>query len=129
MLYFGTRACLFKSTRSQDPTVMRMLSKLQNKGKAALPDKLQEVLSGIPRPPGTCSPPQGLMGWPVGNQGRSEVGRAGSKHPLGRKEAQAGGKMPQPSSGAGPWLKFAGHSLVWGDYEGPASSAQAFVFI
>ncbi|XP_039091839.1 angiotensin-converting enzyme-like protein Ace3 [Hyaena hyaena] len=43
MLYFGTRARLFKISRFQDPAVKRMLSKLQNIDKAALPqDKLRE---------------------------------------------------------------------------------------
>lgn len=70
MLYFGTRACLFKSARAQDPTVKRMLSKLQNIGKAALPDKLQEVMTGIPRPPGTCSPHPGVHGLAGGEPGQ-----------------------------------------------------------
>ncbi|XP_045746145.2 angiotensin-converting enzyme-like protein Ace3 [Mirounga angustirostris] len=43
MLYFGTRARLFKTSRFHDATVKRMLSKLQNIDKAALPqDELQE---------------------------------------------------------------------------------------
>ncbi|XP_040495792.1 angiotensin-converting enzyme-like protein Ace3 [Ursus americanus] len=43
MLYFGTRARLFKTSRFQDPAVKRMLSKLQNIDKAALPqDELRE---------------------------------------------------------------------------------------
>uniref|UniRef100_A0A8C3WTT6 Angiotensin-converting enzyme n=1 Tax=Catagonus wagneri TaxID=51154 RepID=A0A8C3WTT6_9CETA len=42
-LYFGTRAHLFKIDDFQDPDVKRMLSKLQNVYKAALPkDELQE---------------------------------------------------------------------------------------
>ncbi|EPY86413.1 angiotensin-converting enzyme [Camelus ferus] len=42
-LYFGTRARLFNIANFQDPDVKRMLSNLQNIGKAALPkDKLQE---------------------------------------------------------------------------------------
>uniref|UniRef100_A0A8C3WP06 Angiotensin-converting enzyme n=1 Tax=Catagonus wagneri TaxID=51154 RepID=A0A8C3WP06_9CETA len=49
-LYFGTRAHLFKIDDFQDPDVKRMLSKLQNVYKAALPkDELQEapaVLAG-----------------------------------------------------------------------------------
>uniref|UniRef100_A0A8C0WFX6 Angiotensin-converting enzyme n=1 Tax=Castor canadensis TaxID=51338 RepID=A0A8C0WFX6_CASCN len=43
MTYFGTRARLFKITQFQDPAVKRMLSKLQDIDKAALPkDELQE---------------------------------------------------------------------------------------
>ncbi|XP_011366886.1 angiotensin-converting enzyme-like protein Ace3 [Pteropus vampyrus] len=43
MLYFGTRARLFKNASFQDPTIKRMLSKLQNIDKAALPkDELRE---------------------------------------------------------------------------------------
>ncbi|XP_055982553.1 angiotensin-converting enzyme-like protein Ace3 [Sorex fumeus] len=43
MLYFGTRARLFKIPAIQDPTLKRMLSKLQNLEKAALPqDELRE---------------------------------------------------------------------------------------
>uniref|UniRef100_A0A673VHG5 Angiotensin-converting enzyme n=1 Tax=Suricata suricatta TaxID=37032 RepID=A0A673VHG5_SURSU len=43
MLYFGTQAHLFKISRFQDPAVKRMLSKLQNIDKAALPqDELWE---------------------------------------------------------------------------------------
>ncbi|XP_025746074.1 LOW QUALITY PROTEIN: angiotensin-converting enzyme-like protein Ace3 [Callorhinus ursinus] len=43
MLYFGTRARLFKTSRFHDVAVKRMLSKLQNIGKAALPqDELWE---------------------------------------------------------------------------------------
>ncbi|KAF5924442.1 hypothetical protein HPG69_018843 [Diceros bicornis minor] len=43
MLFFGTRARLFKIARFQDPVVKRMLSKLQNIDKAALPkDELRE---------------------------------------------------------------------------------------
>ncbi|XP_004749261.2 angiotensin-converting enzyme-like protein Ace3 isoform X1 [Mustela putorius furo] len=43
MLYFGTRARLFKTSRFQDPAVKRMLSKLQTIDKAALPqDELRE---------------------------------------------------------------------------------------
>nr|XP_019588384.1 PREDICTED: angiotensin-converting enzyme-like [Rhinolophus sinicus] len=42
-LYFGTRVRLFKNARFQDPAVKRMLSKLQNIEKAALPkDELRE---------------------------------------------------------------------------------------
>lgn len=37
MLYFGTWARLFKISRFQDPDMKRMLSKLQNIDKAALP--------------------------------------------------------------------------------------------
>uniref|UniRef100_A0A8C7BW83 Angiotensin-converting enzyme n=1 Tax=Neovison vison TaxID=452646 RepID=A0A8C7BW83_NEOVI len=47
MLYFGTRARLFKTSRFQDPAVKRMLSKLQTIDKAALPqDELREVMDG-----------------------------------------------------------------------------------
>nr|KAF6454433.1 hypothetical protein HJG63_000150 [Rousettus aegyptiacus] len=43
MLYFGTRARLFKNASFQDPSIKRMLSKLQNIDKAALPkDELRE---------------------------------------------------------------------------------------
>ncbi|XP_072602963.1 angiotensin-converting enzyme-like protein Ace3 [Vulpes vulpes] len=43
MLYFGTRARLFKTSRFQDPDVKRLLSKLLNIDKAALPqDELRE---------------------------------------------------------------------------------------
>uniref|UniRef100_A0A8C0SQS4 Angiotensin-converting enzyme n=1 Tax=Canis lupus familiaris TaxID=9615 RepID=A0A8C0SQS4_CANLF len=43
MLYFGTQARLFKTSRFQDPDVKRLLSKLLNIDKAALPqDELQE---------------------------------------------------------------------------------------
>ncbi|XP_035972038.1 angiotensin-converting enzyme-like protein Ace3 [Halichoerus grypus] len=43
MLYFGTRARLFKTSRFHDAAVKRMLSKLQNIDKAALPqDELRE---------------------------------------------------------------------------------------
>eukprot|EP00071_Canis_lupus_P044971 XP_022278528.1 angiotensin-converting enzyme-like protein Ace3 isoform X1 [Canis lupus familiaris] len=43
MLYFGTQARLFKTSRFQDPDVKRLLSKLLNVDKAALPqDELQE---------------------------------------------------------------------------------------
>ncbi|XP_005402269.1 PREDICTED: angiotensin-converting enzyme-like isoform X2 [Chinchilla lanigera] len=38
MKYFGTRAHLFKIAQFQDPAVKRMLSKLQDIGKAALPE-------------------------------------------------------------------------------------------
>ncbi|KAK2110900.1 Angiotensin-converting enzyme-like protein Ace3 [Saguinus oedipus] len=54
MIYFGTRARLFKVTQFQDPDVKRMLSKLQNIERAALPkDELQEVMDGAPRSLGT----------------------------------------------------------------------------
>ncbi|XP_077019647.1 angiotensin-converting enzyme isoform X3 [Tamandua tetradactyla] len=44
MLYFGTRARLFNIGKLQDPAVKRMLSKLQDIDKAALPkDELREV--------------------------------------------------------------------------------------
>lgn len=63
MLYFGTRARLFKNASFQDPSIKRMLSKLQNIDKAALPkDELREVMDGAPRSPGACSPPQGWVG-------------------------------------------------------------------
>ncbi|KAM6174547.1 angiotensin-converting enzyme [Erethizon dorsatum] len=43
MKYFGTQAYLFKIDQLQDPAVKRMLSKLQDIGKAALPhDELRE---------------------------------------------------------------------------------------
>uniref|UniRef100_H0XMC6 Angiotensin-converting enzyme n=1 Tax=Otolemur garnettii TaxID=30611 RepID=H0XMC6_OTOGA len=43
MVYFGTRARLFKTDQFQDQVVKRMLSKLQDIGKAALPqDELRE---------------------------------------------------------------------------------------
>ncbi|KAI5277342.1 Angiotensin-Converting Enzyme [Manis pentadactyla] len=48
-LYFGSQAGLFEIARFQDPTVRRMLSKLQNREKAALTkDELQEVMDGAP---------------------------------------------------------------------------------
>lgn len=108
MLYFGTRARLFKTSRFQDPAVKRMLSKLQNIDKAALPqDELREVMDGAPRSPGTCSPPQGWVGWPGGSQtvwaGGRLSGRATASSGGGEKEA--GGTMPQtglplPAGGA-----------------------------
>ncbi|XP_012602958.1 angiotensin-converting enzyme-like protein Ace3 isoform X1 [Microcebus murinus] len=50
MVYFGTRARLFKIAQIEDPAVKRMLSKLQDIGKAALPkDELREVMDGAPR--------------------------------------------------------------------------------
>ena len=49
-LYFGTRARLFKIANFQDPDVKRMLSKLLNVDKAALPkEELREVMD---EPPG-----------------------------------------------------------------------------
>lgn len=109
MLYFGTRARLFKISRFQDSAVKRMLSKLQNIEKAALPqDELREVMDGAPTSPGICSPPQGWMGWPGGKPehlGRREVVRKNQSFLWGRREAEAGRKMPQtgqalPAGGA-----------------------------
>lgn len=49
LTYFGTRARLFKVSQFQDPAVKRMLRKLQDIDKAALPeDQLQEVMDGDP---------------------------------------------------------------------------------
>lgn len=92
MLFFATRARLFKNTRFQDPTVKRMLSKLQNIGKAALPkDKLLEVTSGAPGSPGTCSSLWG-GGQPAGGEPRAwggrEVGGAGPELPLGEEQSK-----------------------------------------
>lgn len=114
MLYFGTRARLFKNASFQDPTIKRMLSKLQNIDKAALPkDELREVMDGAPRSPGACSPPQGWVGLQGGSWsvwGRREVGGQGQSFLWGGRGGEAGGKMPQPgplpaggaSTGGGP---------------------------
>ena len=89
MPYFGTWARLFKISRFQDPAMKRMLSKLQNIDKAALPqDELREVMDGAPMSPGICSPPQGWVGWPGGKPeslGRGEVVRKDHELPLGEE--------------------------------------------
>lgn len=91
MLYFGTRARLFKTSRFQDPDVKRLLSKLLNIDKAALPqDELREVMDGAPRSPGTCSPPQGWVGWPGEKPGCLGRGRL-----AGRARASSGGGEEQ----------------------------------
>lgn len=78
-LYFGTRARLFKITNIQDPMLKRMLTKLQNLEKAALPqEELQEVMDGAPRSPGTWSlPPRVEWAVQVGSQGAWAGGRLG----------------------------------------------------
>lgn len=94
---------LFKSARFQDPAVKCMLSKLQNLGKVALPkDKLQEIMKGARRSPGACFHPRG--GWAswwgdrVSGAGRRLVGQ-GQSFLWGRREAEAGGKLPRSAGG------------------------------
>jgi hypothetical protein len=66
MTYFGTRARLFKITQFQDPAVKRMLSKLQDIDKAALPkDELQEVIDRAPGLQAHAPLPQGRVGGSV----------------------------------------------------------------
>lgn len=128
MLYFGTRACLFKGARSQDPTVQRMLSKLQDIGKAALPDKRQEVMSGSPRPAGTCSPPQGLTGgWWGTRAGARLAGQGQSILWGGRKQRLVGRCLNH--SGASPWLRFAGHSMVEVTLRGLLALHRLYVYL
>lgn len=81
-------ARLFKTSRFQDPAVKRMLSKLQNIDKAALPqDELEEVMDGAPRSPGTCSPPQGWLAEGKPDRlGRREVVGQGYSFLWGRRE-------------------------------------------
>lgn len=64
MLYFGIRARLFKNARFQDPAMKRMLSKLQNIEKAALPeDELREVMDGTEPPGLQAHAPRPRGGW------------------------------------------------------------------
>lgn len=108
---------MFEITRFQDPTVRRMLSKLQNREKAALTkDELQEVMDRAPRSLGTYSQPGGWVGQPGGDpeclgQEGDPRGRARAQSCLWRRrESEAGGapaKPPLPAGGAsarvGPW--------------------------
>lgn len=75
MIYFGTRACLFKVAQFQNQDLNRMLRKLQNIDKAALPkDELREVMDGAPRPLGTCSLAPGVWWGSQSVWGRREAG-------------------------------------------------------
>jgi hypothetical protein len=66
MRYFGTRARLFKITQFQDPAVKRMLRKLRDIDKAALPeDELQEVIDRAPGLQAHAPLPQGWVGGSV----------------------------------------------------------------
>lgn len=76
MLYFGTRARLFKTEHFHDPEVRRMLSKLQNVDKSALPtEDLREVIDRAPGLQGThsCTPREGgsCLAWKQSIWGRS----------------------------------------------------------
>lgn len=63
MLYFGSRARMFKTNYFHDPEVKRMLSKLQNVDKSALPtEDLREVIDRAPGRHGTHARTQGRVG-------------------------------------------------------------------
>ena len=84
-LYFGTRARMFKIANFQDSDVKRMLSKLLNIDKAALPkEELREVMD---EPPGlqAHAPPSGVGRPPGGEPPGAErsLGEAGLELPLG----------------------------------------------
>lgn len=70
MMYFGNRARLFKTDHFQSPEVKRMLSKLQNIDKSALPtEDLREVIARSPGLQGTYSSSPGEGGLDLtGNQ-------------------------------------------------------------
>lgn len=62
MLYFSSRARLFKTAHFQDQDMKRMLSKLQNVDKSALPtEDLREVIDRAPGLQSThsCTPGEG----------------------------------------------------------------------
>lgn len=85
MLYFGSRARLFKTDHFQNPDVKRMLSKLQNIDKSALPtEDLREVIDRAPGLQGThsCSPGKGGLDR-TGNQ--VSLGQEGM--PVGKNQS------------------------------------------
>lgn len=84
-LYFGTRARLFKVANFQDSDVKRMLSKLLNVDKAALPkEELREVMD---KPPGLqAHAPHPRVGRLPGGEppgAGKRLGEAGPELPLG----------------------------------------------
>lgn len=103
-LYFGTRARLFKITNIQDPMLKRMLTKLQNLEKAALPqEELQEVMDGAPRSPGTWSlPPRVEWAVQVGSQSAWAGGRR-----VGGRAA-----LPWDQQGSRGWWEYRYWSLT-----------------
>lgn len=121
MLYFGTRARLFKNASFQDPSIKRMLSKLQNIDKAALPkDELREVMDGAPRSPGACSPPQGWVGLQGGSwecMGQEGGWWAGQELPLGREGSggwrEDASARPSPSWWGWHWGWARSTGLPW----------------
>lgn len=80
MIYFGTRACLFKVAQFQNQDLNRMLRKLQNIDKVALPkDELWEV-----EPPGLWAHAR----WPQGSGGAARVSGAEGRQGVEERQDQ-----------------------------------------